>query len=59
MIDLIKDSLEINLGNVLLFEMGEASLKTKAKVILVKMSGLFTKIDSRIIIEGHTDDIWG
>ena len=56
-VDLIKDSLEINLGNVLLFELGESSLKPKAKVILVEMSKLFAKINSRIIIEGHTDNI--
>lgn len=56
-VTLLEDRLEISLGNVLLFEQGEATLKKNAEVILYQVGGLFNKNDGQIVVEGHTDDV--
>jgi chemotaxis protein MotB len=56
-VEYTNEKLELNLGNVLLFEQGSAELKTKAKLILTKVGELFKTTDGNIIVEGHTDDI--
>lgn len=56
-VEYTNEKLELNLGNVLLFEQGSADLKTKAKQILSKVGELFKTTDGQIIVEGHTDDI--
>lgn len=56
-VEYTNEKLELNLGNVLLFEQGSAELKTKAKQILAKVGELFKTTEGQIIVEGHTDDL--
>ena len=56
-VEYTNEKLELNLGNVLLFEQGAADLKTKAKQILAKVGEMFKTTDGQIIVEGHTDDL--
>ena len=56
-VEFLDDRLELNMGNALLFSVGESSLKPKAKSILGKLGVMFDKSDSKIIVEGHTDNI--
>jgi chemotaxis protein MotB len=56
-VEYIEDRLELNMGNAILFESGSADLKIRAQEILSKVGKLFVTSDSKIIIEGHTDDI--
>jgi chemotaxis protein MotB len=51
------EKLEINMGNVLLFELGSAELRDKAKVVLTKVSEVFNTSEGKIVVEGHTDDM--
>jgi chemotaxis protein MotB len=51
------DKLEINMGNQLLFELGEASLRSQAKMVLARVAQMFMQSQSQIIVEGHTDDL--
>ena len=55
-VNYLEDRLEVNMGNVLLFSTGEAVLKPKAVQILKKVGGMFNTSDSKIVIEGHSDD---
>ena len=53
-----KDSkLDLNLGDTVLFELGKANLKPDAQDILAKLAGYFKDSTSKIIVEGHTDNI--
>lgn len=52
-----KGQLELNLGESVLFEPGQATLKPQATGIMRKISGLLKKNDSIIQIEGHTDNV--
>ena len=56
-VEFLDDRLELNMGNALLFSLGESSLKGKAKSVLGKLGVMFDKSDSKIIVEGHTDNI--
>ncbi len=49
--------LDLNLGDAVLFERGRADLKPQALEVLQKLGGLFQKSSSKIVVEGHTDDI--
>ena len=49
--------LNLNLGDAVLFERGRADLKPQAISVLQKLGALFIKSDSKIVVEGHTDDI--
>jgi len=51
-----RDHLELNLGNALLFTLGSADLKDEAGKILIVLGDLFKSTESKIIVEGHTDD---
>ena len=56
-VEYLQDRVEMNLGNVLLFEVGKAALKTKAKDILMKVNEVLESANSLVIVEGHTDDV--
>lgn len=49
--------LDLNLGDAVLFELGRADLKPAAITVLKRLGDLFIKSDSKIVVEGHTDDI--
>ncbi len=49
--------LNLNLGDAVLFERGQAALKPQALNVLGKLGNLFRKGDSKIVVEGHTDNI--
>jgi chemotaxis protein MotB len=49
--------LDLNMGDAVLFERGQANLKPQALNVLGKLGNLFRKSDSKIVVEGHTDDI--
>lgn len=55
--ELFDDRLELRMGNVLLFEIGSADLKNKAKEVLGRIGGMFKSEQIKIIVEGHSDDI--
>ncbi len=54
--DYRQDHLEIRLGNVLLFEQGQALLRNQASEVLSQIGTIFAQGDSKIVVEGHTDD---
>lgn len=47
----------ITLNDLLLFDLGKAELKQGAFPILEKLASLFPKLNSKVSIEGHTDDL--
>lgn len=47
----------IRLSDRFLFDLGKADLKPDAKPALDKLSSLFTKLDTTISIQGHTDNL--
>jgi len=47
----------IRMGDEILFDLGKADLKPRAKLILDAISRLMIKTDSEIYVEGHTDNI--
>ncbi len=49
--------LDLNLGDAVLFERGRADLKPQALDVLQKLGGMFMRSNSKIVVEGHTDDI--
>lgn len=49
--------LDLNLGDTVLFELGKANVKPDAQAILTKLAEYFKDSTSKIIVEGHTDDI--
>lgn len=50
------DRLELNMGNALLFGVGDATLRPQAQDVLSKVGTMFSQSNSKIIVEGHTDD---
>ncbi|WP_213586323.1 flagellar motor protein MotB [Paenibacillus sp. J2TS4] len=47
----------ITLNDLLLFDLGKADLKDPAYPILEKLASLFPTLNTKISIEGHTDDL--
>ncbi|MFC3799906.1 flagellar motor protein MotB [Cohnella sp. GCM10012308] len=47
----------IRLSDRFLFDLGKADLKPDARPALDKLSSLFTKLDTTISIQGHTDNL--
>lgn len=47
----------ITLNDLFLFDLGKADLKPDAYPVLEKLASLFPKLDARVSIEGHTDDL--
>jgi len=52
----VDDHLELNLGNLLLFDTGEALLKQRAKYVLRKVAEVFDMTKGNIVVEGHSDN---
>lgn len=49
--------ISIRLSDRFLFDLGKADLKPDARPALDKLSSLFTKLDTTISIQGHTDNL--
>ncbi|GAA0767645.1 OmpA family protein [Clostridium subterminale] len=49
--------LNIQMKDSVLFDTGKAELRSDSKNVLDKVSDLIGKVDNKIIIEGHTDNI--
>ncbi len=49
--------LEIQINTSLLFASGSATLETTARPVLEGVAGILAKRDTRIHVEGHTDDL--
>jgi len=49
--------LNIQMKDSVLFDTGKAELRSDSKTVLDKVSDLIGKVDNKIIIEGHTDNI--
>lgn len=47
----------ITLNDLFLFDLGKAELKPAAAPLLAKMEDLFPKLNTKISIEGHTDNL--
>lgn len=47
----------IKLNDLILFDLGKADLKKSSLPILDKMASLFKSLDTKVSIEGHTDDL--
>lgn len=47
----------IKLNDLFLFDLGRADLKQGAYPLLEKLASLFSTLDTRVSIEGHTDDL--
>lgn len=47
----------IDIKENVLFDLGKADIKPESRIILDKLSLLFTEIDKDIVIEGHTDNL--
>lgn len=57
-IDIIEEGLRIELidyGRDLFFEIGTANLKQNAKLLIEKLGSILSRINNKIIVEGHTD----
>ncbi|MGN9161365.1 OmpA family protein [Clostridium sulfidigenes] len=49
--------LNIQMKDSVLFDTGKAELRSESKNVLDKVSDLIGKVDNKIIIEGHTDNV--
>ncbi len=49
--------LNIQMKDSVLFDTGKAELRSDSKNVLEKVSDLIGKVDNKIIIEGHTDNV--
>lgn len=49
--------LNIQMKDSVLFDTGKAELRPESKAVLDKVSDLIAKVDNKIIIEGHTDNV--
>ncbi len=49
--------LNIQMKDSVLFDTGKAELRSDSKNVLDKVSDLIVKVDNKIIIEGHTDNV--
>ncbi|TMV47201.1 flagellar motor protein [Paenibacillus mesophilus] len=47
----------ITLNDLFLFDLGKADLKQGAYPVLEKLASLFPKLNAKVSIEGHTDDL--
>lgn len=47
----------IKLNDLILFDLGKADLKNASLPILDKLASLFKSLDTKVSIEGHTDDL--
>jgi len=47
----------ITLNDLFLFDLGKADLKPAAYPVLDKLASLFPRLDAKVSIEGHTDDL--
>lgn len=47
----------ITLNDLFLFDLGKADLKPGAYPVLEKLASLFPKLNAKVSIEGHTDDL--
>jgi chemotaxis protein MotB len=53
----IKEGISVTIGEKLLFETGMAEIEEKNRSALKSLCSIFQKTDSRIRVEGHTDDV--
>jgi chemotaxis protein MotB len=51
------EGISITLKDFFLFDLGHANVKPSAEPLLSELSSLFPRLDARISIEGHTDDL--
>jgi len=56
-VKVIKEGVSVTFGEKLLFESGMSEIKEKNRPVLKSLGSIFQKTDSRIRVEGHTDDI--
>ena len=56
-VSFVNNQLELNLGEALLFEPGRADLKAPAVAILGQIGKLFLITDTKVTVEGYTDNI--
>jgi chemotaxis protein MotB len=52
-----KRGIAITLNDLFLFDLGKADLKPEAYPVLEKLASLFPKLNAKISIEGHTDNL--
>ncbi len=51
------EGIAITLKDLFLFDLGKAELKPASEPLLTQLASLFPQLDTKISIEGHTDDI--
>jgi len=56
-VKVIKEGVSVTFGEKLLFETGMAEIEEKNRLALKSLCSIFQKTDSRIRVEGHTDDV--
>ncbi|HCW72646.1 MAG TPA: chemotaxis protein MotB [Clostridiaceae bacterium] len=56
-VSLNRNGVFVNIKEVILFEPGEADLKTGGQELLANLEGLFLQFENEIVVEGHTDNI--
>ena len=52
-----KEGIRIRIGNPLLFELGRAEVKPKAREFLREIAFMLADLPCEIVVEGHTDDL--
>ncbi|RKY63777.1 MAG: hypothetical protein DRP99_03410 [Candidatus Latescibacterota bacterium] len=52
-----KEGVRIRIGNPLLFELGRAEVKPKAREFLREIAFMLADLPCEVIVEGHTDDL--
>lgn len=55
--ELVDEGLMLDIKETVLFDMGEASIKSQSLGTLNKLANLFKKIDNEIRVIGHTDNV--
>ncbi|HAE61913.1 MAG TPA: chemotaxis protein MotB [Eubacteriaceae bacterium] len=56
-VSLNRSGVFVDIKEAILFESGEADLKTGGKEILNQLEGLFLQFPNEIVVEGHTDNV--
>ena len=56
-VKVIKEGVSVTFGEKMLFETGMAEIKEKNRPVLKSLGSIFQKTDSRIRVDGHTDDV--
>jgi len=56
-VELSEGGILIRLGDEVLFDLGKAKIKYKAKTVLDAIANLLIKTNSEVYVEGHTDNI--